>query len=922
VHEIAPRAPSLAATIGADHQVKMRDVAPYVLLGLLLGVLVGAVLGGFSGVLAATIYGGVIGSLVGGLFYQNKRLRTLEATGGTDRRASERADEPLVPLGSEDARPESKSEPEPEPVVAVSEPASKEVVWSTGAIASPPAQPKPGPTVREPWQRPPSTVDRAVSAAKGWFTTGNVPVMAGVVVALLGVAFFIKYAIDRQLFVFPMWARLSTVAAFGLVLLGIGWRLRNERPTYALGMQGGGLAILYLTTYAAFEFYDLLPATVAFAAMVVVTVATGVVATVQDSRTLIAFGVAGGFLAPLLAATDVGNHVALFSYYAVLNAAILAIAWFKAWRILNLLGFAFTFVIASLWGYQGYRPEYFSTTEPFLVLFVLMYIAIAVLFARRRPPNLRGFMDSTLVFGPPLIGFLLQTRLVESDWALATSAGALAALYAVLAALVWRSKDLRTLAWCFGGLGLLFLALAFPLALDQRWTSVAWAVQGAMLAWFGMRNGSRLLAFAGVGLQIAAGVSFVLQPGSIGEATLPVLNGYFLGGLLIAVAGWVVGQSFEHGTESTRLGRVMARLALGWGAAWWLWTGGSQIAATLEDTATSAFLGFVSVSALMAMAASRLWPRVNAFALVLLPAMVAVGLYDMAFYPHPLANFGWLAWPFAFAVQYLFLRYRESDYPQSAPAIHVGTYWTLALLVACEAWWLVDATPGGAWPFAAVAATVAALAAVTVRARALLPWPVDRHWSAYSRVGVGVVSGVAAVVMLWANLSSPGDAGQLPYLPFVNPLMLAGILAGVAAWLGLDGDLRRRSGAPLGFVVALAVAGLVLLSMEVARGVHHYADIPFTARDLADSATFQAGLSLVWGTAGLAGMVIGAQRGQRGVWIGGAVTMGVVIVKLFVVELGNAGTLGRVVSFLGVGVLLLIVGYFAPVPKERTSDDG
>ncbi len=75
---------------------------------------------------------------------------------------------------------------------------------------------------------------------------------------------------------------------------------------------------------------------------------------------------------------------------------------------------------------------------------------------------------------------------------------------------------------------------------------------------------------------------------------------------------------------------------------------------------------------------------------------------------------------------------------------------------------------------------------------------------------------------------------------------------------------------------------------------------------------------LVWGAAGLAGMVVGAARARREIWIGGAVVMGIVIAKLFMVELGNVGTLSRVVSFLGVGMLLLIVGYVAPVPKSRT----
>ena len=397
----------------------------------------------------------------------------------------------------------------------------------------------------------PPAASRALDAVTSWFTTGNVPVKVGVVVVLFGVGFFIKYAIDNELFAFPVWARLVGLALFGLVMVGVGWRLREQREVYALSLQGGGLGVLYLTTYAAFEFYALLPATVAFGAMVVVTVAAGIAAVLQNSRTLIVLGIAGGFLAPLLAATEAGNHVALFSYYAVLNAAIFTIAWFKAWRILNLLGFAFTFVIASFWGYQGYRPEHFATTEPFLILFVLMYIGVAVLFALQRPPNLRGFVDSTLVFGTPLIGFALQTQLVETEVGLAWSAGGLAALYAVLGVVLWRISDLRMLAMCFIGLALGFLALAFPLALDDQWTCAAWAVQGATLAWFGVRNGSRLLAFAGAGLQVAAAVAHA-QAGLFLDAATPLLNGPFLAGVVLALAGWTVAWSFDHGTLPER----------------------------------------------------------------------------------------------------------------------------------------------------------------------------------------------------------------------------------------------------------------------------------------------------------------------------------------------------------------------------------
>ena len=196
-----------------------------------------------------------------------------------------------------------------------------------------------------------------------------------------------------------------------------------------------------------------------------------------------------------------------------------------------------------------------------------MYIGIAVLFALRRPPDLHGFVDNAVVFGTPFIGFTLQTRLVESEAGLAYTAAGLAIIYAVLAAGVWRLRDLRTLALCFVGLALAFLALAFPLALDDRWTCAAWAAQGATLAWFGMRNGSRLLAFAGAALQVAAAVAHV-RAGLSGDMVTPLLNGPFLSGAMLALAGWTIAWSFDHGTLAARTQRVWTRIALFWAGAW------------------------------------------------------------------------------------------------------------------------------------------------------------------------------------------------------------------------------------------------------------------------------------------------------------------------------------------------------------------
>ena len=241
-----------------------------------------------------------------------------------------------------------------------------------------------------------------VSALLSRFLTGGNPVLKiGIVILFFGVAFLLKYAAQRNLV--PLEFRLIGVALGGLALLATGWQLRQRTLGYGLILQGGGIGILYLVVYAAARLYHFLPLTLSLAVMIALVVLSSFLAVLQESKSLAVAGLIGGFLAPVLMSTGGGSHVLLFSYYALLNLGILGIAWFKSWRELNLLGFVFTFAIATVWGYNAYQPENFSTTEPFLLFFFLLYVTVSVLFAHRQPLNLRGFIDGPLVFGLPLV---------------------------------------------------------------------------------------------------------------------------------------------------------------------------------------------------------------------------------------------------------------------------------------------------------------------------------------------------------------------------------------------------------------------------------------------------------------------------------------------------------------------------------------
>src|SRR5277367_5732526 len=224
-------------------------------------------------------------------------------------------------------------------------------------------------------QRPiePPPRNALVAMLLDYFTGGNALVRGGVIVLLFGVGFLLRYLAEHTHI--PIEFRLCGIALGALVLLVLGWRLRTKRRGYALALQGGAVGILYLTVFSALHVYSLLSPTAAFALLAAISALSATLAVLQNSLAVALLSITGGFLAPFLASTGHGDHVALFSYFAVLNCVILAISWFRSWRLLNIAGFVFTFVLGTVWGVLQYRPEDFASSEPFLIGFFLLYVA-------------------------------------------------------------------------------------------------------------------------------------------------------------------------------------------------------------------------------------------------------------------------------------------------------------------------------------------------------------------------------------------------------------------------------------------------------------------------------------------------------------------------------------------------------------------
>ena len=197
-----------------------------------------------------------------------------------------------------------------------------------------------------------------------------------------------------------------------------------------------------------------------------------------------------------------------------------------------------------------------------------------------------------------------------------------------------------------------------------------------------------------------------------------------------------------------------------------------------------------------------------------------------------------------------------------------------------------------------------------------LPW-LPAQPPAFLQASRLLCAAVAALWLLWASWVQPGVTAPLPYFPLLNPLDSLCLLL---LWLGwhTTSRLDNEADGRLGFGLT-ALLGFIALSAAVMRGWHFLGGVEWQLSSLLASFGLQASLSIVWAAAAIALMVRGHQHGERQLWLLGAGWMAVVVGKLFLVELGNSGGIARIVSFIVVGVLLLLVGWFAPVPPKQAA---
>src|SRR6266849_8359414 len=204
----------------------------------------------------------------------------------------------------------------------------------------------------------------------------------GIVAVLIGVSYFLKYAFENNWIGPRGRIVIGLIAGIAVVLWSERFRNRGYR-IFSYSLKAVGIGVLYLSLWASFQVYHLMPSGVVFVCMLVVTAATCAMALSQDAEILAVFAITGGFSTPLLLSTGENREIALFSYVVLLDLGILALVTLKPWRRLLLLGFVGTLLLYLGWYSEFYDRSQIAPTLFFATFFFLIFAVAPLLMLRQ-----------------------------------------------------------------------------------------------------------------------------------------------------------------------------------------------------------------------------------------------------------------------------------------------------------------------------------------------------------------------------------------------------------------------------------------------------------------------------------------------------------------------------------------------------------
>ncbi len=369
------------------------------------------------------------------------------------------------------------------------------------------------PIVQKPIEPAPTFFERHPDMEK--FIGENLVNKIGIAILVLAIGFFVKYAIDQN------WVGAIGRVAIGIIcggiLIGIAHKLRNSYKSFSSVLAGGGLAVFYFTITLAYKQFGLFGQTTAFIIMLIITVFAVLLSILYDKQELAIIALVGGFIAPFLVSTGTGNYITLFVYLIVLNSGLLVIAYYKSWRLLNLLSFIFTIILFGSWllflPYDASKAKY-ANGFLFAVIFYLLYFAINIAYnvSEKKKFIASDFgilLANTALFFGAGIYCLSNMGAMEYKGLFSACMGVfnLAASYFLFRK---QKMDINIL-YLLIGITLTFISITAPLQLHGNYITLFWACEAVLLFWLFLKSKIKIIQYTSLLVWLLMLVSLLMD---------------------------------------------------------------------------------------------------------------------------------------------------------------------------------------------------------------------------------------------------------------------------------------------------------------------------------------------------------------------------------------------------------------------------
>ncbi len=416
----------------------------------------------------------------------------------------------------------------------------------------PPPPPAPAPAAAVP---PSELKPPKVKEEREWeqILGGSWLARIGVLALIVGAGFFLKFAFDNE-WIGPTGRIILGIIA-GLAMLGLGYYWRRKYPILTQVLSGGGIAILYLSVFAAFAIYDLIHIYVAIAFLFLISFASAGLALYYNSMSLAILGIIGAFFAPFILGAfvdrgdigrrdDTGYAIQLLVYIIIIDIGVLILSTFRNWRWFTLLALFCTLIAYAAWYSEFDRTVGLATAEIGLTIMFLIFVGATSLFhiVWRRTPRVFDYIlmiiNAAAYFGISLGLMWGDLRVWMGGFIILLSL-----FYGVVAYAALRSSTENARLSLFSlALALVFITVAIPVQLgDTAWTTIVWAVEFVLLMWFSFSLRMPFLRYYSFALFVVMAIRLLVFDTTVDIRTFqPIINERFLA-YVIGIAATYLG---------------------------------------------------------------------------------------------------------------------------------------------------------------------------------------------------------------------------------------------------------------------------------------------------------------------------------------------------------------------------------------------